>query len=176
MGSQISFAIFIELANQFNVIFGTTFYEIGKVFGSYDRTPTLSLIKIHVIVSERNIQILIDSSVTTSRIGKYSHGYNFHFLKKTVRYLLHFPLLNILREHHSSDKGNLYSVHSYPHTSCSIGRCIRQYLSLAGINTIFSVHSTHASTCATYRLHVSIDIIQTTAGWSSGSSHFAGFV
>jgi len=149
------------------------------------RVQTLSLIKVsNLAMYESYAEILIPDRIKTSGptrvqpnliIPKFESNPKccvFEFLK------LYLKCTENLRNKNNCD--NLLISFQKPHSKISsqtIGRWIKECMSLAGIDTEkFSAHSCrHAATSSALKNGVPVDIILARAGWTQSSSTFATF-
>ncbi|XP_023316550.1 uncharacterized protein LOC106658044 [Trichogramma pretiosum] len=147
------------------------------------RIQTLSLIKIENIkIEDERIVIFIPDRVKNSQKGVKQPVLYIPFYIQDVNICPASALkeyLNVtltLRGEETSlflslNKGKKKAV-----CKQSLSNWVRKVLTLAGIDSVFTAHSTrHSSNSAAKRLGTSIDTICKTAGWSKSSATFARF-
>lgn len=148
------------------------------------RLQTFSLIRVlNIHFTESGAQIFITDSIKTSGTNAIQPCLHIPFFGQKPELCAASTLLCYVERTQtlrSPTQEYLFLTSVEPHrtaTRNTLGRWIRQTLSLAGINTrIFTPHSTrHASTSAALRRGISLELIRKTAGWSTNSQTFAKF-
>lgn len=143
------------------------------------RIQTISVIKTDYIPeTQSGIQILIPGRLKTSSINVKQPCLQIPFLSNrpghcVASLLKHY--VDVTKQYKNMKKCNLFLTHKQPHTVASkLTISAWTTLHAGGIdNTIFRNHSVrHASTSAANRKGVSLEVIQSTAGWSNSSQTF----
>lgn len=146
------------------------------------RVQTLSLIRIsNMVISTNNIIIKITDQIKTSRVGAPQPSFILPFFDDRKSACVARTLLCYLEKTKNlrGDEDYLFITFKKPYhkaTSQSISRWIKCCLMEAGIDKKYTAHSTrHASTSAAESKGLDVNIIKSTAGWSTNSQIFARF-
>lgn len=146
---------------------------------------TFSLIEVNNIhIKEGHIEIRIPAKIKTSGRNRFQPALVLPFFtKKPERcaastVICYLQRTKVLRSSAIQRLFLTYTKPNKPATKATLSRWLKVVLQESGIDTEqFKPHSSrHASTSASYRNGVNIDIIRTTAGWSTRSEIFAVFL
>jgi len=145
------------------------------------RVQTFSLLKIHnVTTNVDHIEILVDAVIKTTRPGSQPIILRLPFLNDRINICPARTLQQYLKVSADLRESNdLFVSYKKPHKkvgTSTISRWIKVLLKDSGIDSNFSSHSTrHASTSHAFQKGVDVEMIRSTAGWSSCSDVFEKF-